>query len=126
MAVGWPDAEGLKRKEREMAEKTYADKRYYTNADRTKLVPEGSEEAAYLVVAEGSEVTDEMREKYGIKGKAREEVAEEPGIVVSGGRDTGPGFVKAEALADATEGTAGGEESKAPAKTSTKTASKSK
>lgn len=100
-----------------MAEKQYADKRYYTNRDRTKLVAEGSEDAAYLVVGEGGEITDEMRERYGsgLKGEAREEPAEEPGIVVSGTRDGGPSFVRADATAEADEGTA-----EAPARTTSK------
>lgn len=73
-----------------------ADKRYYTNADRSKIVKEGSEDAAFLVVAEGGEVTSEMEEKYGIKGVEREEQAPEPGIVISSsGPDEGQGFVPA-------------------------------
>lgn len=100
------------------AEKTYATRRYYTNADKSKLVEEGSTEAAYLVVGEGGEITDEMVEKYGkaIRGEAREEQAEEPGIVVSGARDSGPAFVKADSVAE--------EDDDADAKGATRTAAK--
>jgi hypothetical protein len=94
MAVEWLTTEEQKRRAR-MADARYADKRYYTNADRTELVPEGSPDAAYLVVGEGGEVTDEMAEKYGIKGKAKEAEPEKAGIVVSGGTETGPSFVEA-------------------------------
>lgn len=45
-----------------------ADKSYYTNADKSKLVDEGSEEAAFLVVGKGGEVTEEMTKLYKIKG----------------------------------------------------------
>lgn len=81
-----------------MAEKKYADKRYYADA-KGKIVPEGSTDAAFLVVGAGGEITDEMVEKYGsgLRGGTRAEAEERVGIVVSGGRETGASFVPAEA-----------------------------
>lgn len=79
-----------------------AEKRYFANADKSKLVEEGSDEAAYLVVAEGSEVTAEMEEKYGIKGVEKEEPVIEPGIVTtSEGPEGDQGFVAADKAREA-------------------------
>lgn len=39
----------------------------YVNADRSKVVPGDSEEAAFLLIAKDGEVRPELAEKYGIK-----------------------------------------------------------
>lgn len=52
-----------------------SDKRLHVNADRSKIVPENSEDAAYLLVAEGGELSDEEAAKYGL-GKKNETKAE--------------------------------------------------
>lgn len=72
-----------------------ADKSYFSNADKSKLVAEGSADAAYLVVGKGAEVTPEMEEKYKIKGVEKEEVKPEAGIVTTGS-ESGEGFIPAE------------------------------
>lgn len=103
-----------------------AEERYYTNADRSKLVKEGSPEAAFLVVAEGGEVTAEMTGQYGIKGVEREEQEAQPGIVTSAVGDSNEqGFVPASAArAAGTIVTADDGGESAPAETPTKTAAK--
>lgn len=44
-----------------------AKNRIFVNADKSKVVDEGSPEAAFLLVGEGGEVSDEDIEKYGLK-----------------------------------------------------------
>lgn len=48
-----------------------SDKRLHVNADRTKVVPEDSEDAAYILVGEGGELSDEEAAKYGLNKSAR-------------------------------------------------------
>jgi hypothetical protein len=55
-----------------------SDKRLYVNADRSKIVEEDSPEAAYLLVGEGGQVSDEDAKKYGLKAPKAEAKAEEP------------------------------------------------
>ena len=43
-----------------------ATERLYVNADRTKIVPEHSSEAAFLLAAEGKELPDDVAERYGL------------------------------------------------------------
>lgn len=43
-----------------------ADKRYYLNADRSKVVDEHDPDAAYLLAAEGGDISTEDAKKYGI------------------------------------------------------------
>jgi len=72
-----------------------ADKSYWTNTDKSKLVEEGSTEAAFLVVGKGSEVTEEMAQKYGIKGEDYRPPAEEPGVMTTGDETGDNRFVPA-------------------------------
>ena len=44
-----------------------SDKTYYLNADRSKAVPEDSEDAAYLLVREGGEIAEADAKQYGLK-----------------------------------------------------------
>lgn len=43
--------------------------RLYVNADRSRIVPEDSSEAAFLLAAAGKEISAEDAEKYGLVGK---------------------------------------------------------
>ena len=84
-------------------ERKITEKRYYTNADRTKLVPEGSEDAAFLVAGVGAVVTPEM-EEMGVKGVAEEEpprVAPDTGTVIVTGAaaDAEPKLITGASLA---------------------------
>lgn len=47
-----------------------ADKRYYTTADRSRLVEEGDPDAAYLLAAEGAHLATADIERYGIGKKS--------------------------------------------------------
>jgi hypothetical protein len=100
MPVGWRDEHYLRRK-RAMAKNVYS-RRLYLNADKTKVLEEGDEGAAYLLGGAGSPVAEEDVEKYGLTTKhfreADEAPAEEPHIVISGGANSGPGIVKGETL----------------------------
>jgi hypothetical protein len=106
-----------------------ADKTYYLNQDRSKAIPAGSAKegeddtpdgAAFLLVRAGGEVTAEMEEKYGVKGKEQEEAKAEPGIVTSAAEGNEQGFVAASAAKEAgmvvTEGQDTSEGDSAPAK----------
>lgn len=77
---------------------------YYLNSDKSKTVDEGSEDAAYLLVREGGEISDEDAEKYKVKTeKPADEPAVEPNIVITGGPGVQGGIVKGEPLPDAEE-----------------------
>lgn len=41
--------------------------RVFVNADRSKVAKEGSDEAAFLLVGEGGQISDEDAEKFGVK-----------------------------------------------------------
>lgn len=43
-----------------------AEERLYVNADRTRVVPEDSPEAHFLLVAEGGELPDDEAERLGL------------------------------------------------------------
>lgn len=43
-----------------------SDRRLYVNSDRTAVVPEGSPEAAFLLVGEGGEVDDAEAKRLGL------------------------------------------------------------
>jgi hypothetical protein len=58
-----------------------ADKRYYTTADRSRLVEEGDPDAAYLLAAEGAQLSSADIERYGIGKKSMPEP--EPVVVHS-------------------------------------------
>jgi hypothetical protein len=45
-----------------------SEKRLYLTADRERVVEEGDENAAYLLVAEGGELSDEEVNRYKLKG----------------------------------------------------------
>jgi hypothetical protein len=49
-----------------------AQRRLYVNADRTKVVPEDSPEAAFLLAPEGDEVDDETAERLQLKRRKME------------------------------------------------------
>jgi hypothetical protein len=49
-----------------------ATKRLFVNADKSKIVEEGSADAAFLLVGEGQEISDEDAEKYGLLDVSRE------------------------------------------------------
>lgn len=55
--------------------------RTYVNADSTKVVPEGSTEAAWLLGVEGDEISDETAERLGLnapkKGKKAKATADQ-------------------------------------------------
>lgn len=56
-----------------------SDKRLHVNADKSKIVDENSEDAAYLLVAAGGELSDEEAAKYGLaksQSKAEQSKAE--------------------------------------------------
>lgn len=44
--------------------------RLFVNADKSKIVPEGSPEAAYLLATPGKRLSAEEAKKYGLKAKA--------------------------------------------------------
>lgn len=46
-----------------------ATKTLFHNSDRTKVVPEGHEDAQFLIVREGQEISDADAEKYGLTKK---------------------------------------------------------
>lgn len=50
-----------------------ADRNIYLNADRSKVVEEDSPDAAFLLVAEGSELSDEEAAEYGLKSSRKAE-----------------------------------------------------
>lgn len=64
-----------------------SDKRLCVNADESKVVDCDSPDAAYLLVGEGGELTDEQAKKYGLsdkgKAKAEPEAAPEPKAVAA-------------------------------------------
>lgn len=106
MAIHWETEKDRRRKKMAIADKTY-----YLNADKSKAMVAGKtdeppEGAAFLLVREGGQVSDEDVEKYGVKTREPEAAAEEPNIVISGGRDTGPAVVKGEPIAGQQEGQA--------------------
>jgi hypothetical protein len=55
-----------------------ADRRYYLNADRSKIVEEGSSEAAYLLAAEGADIPTEDARRYKLGRYADDEVPAAP------------------------------------------------
>lgn len=55
-----------------------SDKRLYVNKDKSRVVEESDPEAAYLLVAEGSELSDADAEKYGLGGAEVKQVAAAP------------------------------------------------
>ena len=58
-----------------------ADKRYYVNADRSKIVEESDPQAAHLLAAEGDDISSEDVQKYGLgKKKADEKPAESKAV----------------------------------------------
>ncbi len=73
-----------------------ADRRYYVNADRSRVVEEGDPEAALLLAAEGDDITNEDVARYGL-GKAKA-ADPEPVVVHSIAADPQP---QDEAPADA-------------------------
>lgn len=50
-----------------------SEKRLYLTADRTRVVEEGDSDAAYLLVSEGGEISDQEAKQYGLTGKAKAE-----------------------------------------------------
>lgn len=65
-----------------------ADKRYYLNADRSRVVDADSPDAAYLLAAEGDDITNEDVKRYGI-GKAKAPDPD-PAVVHSTAADPAP------------------------------------
>lgn len=55
-----------------------ADKAYYFNSDKTKVVEEGDPDAAWLLVGQDSEIAVAEAEKYGLKLDAEPEPAKKP------------------------------------------------
>lgn len=55
-----------------------SEKRLYVNKDKSRVVEEDDPEAAYLLVAEGSELSDADAEKYGLGGAEVKQVAAAP------------------------------------------------
>jgi len=62
-----------------------ADKRYYLNADRSRVVEEGHPSAAYLLAAEGDDISNEDVKRYGLGKKQAPEP--EPMVVHSTAAD---------------------------------------
>lgn len=54
-----------------------ASKRIYVNSDRSKVVEANSAEAAFLLVGEGGELSDEDAAKYGL-GKSEKKAEHAP------------------------------------------------
>jgi hypothetical protein len=52
-----------------MADKVKATERLYLNADKSKVVPEGDPEAAFLFATPGTEISAEDAAKYGLGAK---------------------------------------------------------
>jgi hypothetical protein len=48
----------------------------WLNADKSKIVEEGSVESAYLLVADGGQLSDEDAAKYKLGTKAKKDVAD--------------------------------------------------
>lgn len=71
-----------------------AKKTLYLNADKTKAVPEGGEEAAYLLCREGCAVSDEDVEKYKVPVQKEGEKADDPNLVLSGTETSGQAVVE--------------------------------
>lgn len=89
-----------------------ADKRYYLNADRSRVVEEGDPEAAYLLAAEGAEISNEDVARYGLGSKKAKEP--EPTVVQSITAD--PPKDDKDAESKMVEGPAENKAQKAPAK----------
>lgn len=71
-------SQSMKRNNPASMEAKVADRNYYIDAEGN-LVDEGAENAAFLVAAKGSEVPQDVAEKYGIEiGEAPQEPAPEP------------------------------------------------
>jgi hypothetical protein len=58
-----------------------ADRRLYLNADRSRVVEDGDPEAAYLLAAEGTDISNEDVRRYGLDKKQAPEP--EPMVVHS-------------------------------------------
>lgn len=72
-----------------------ADKRYYLNADRSRVVEEGDPDAAYLLAAEGTDISNEDVERYGLGDKKPK--APEAQVVHSVAADAAPADVQPDA-----------------------------
>lgn len=55
-----------------------SEKRLYLTRDKSKVVEEGSEEAAFLLVAEGGQIPLAEAERLGLTKKPEEKAAEKP------------------------------------------------
>lgn len=53
-----------------------ADRRIYTTYDGTRVVDEGSSEAAFLLVGDGGEVPDDVAERLGLSDRPAEKARE--------------------------------------------------
>lgn len=70
-----------------------SDKRLHVNSDKSKVVPEDHPDAAYLLVAEGGELSDEEAAKYGLdKGKKAESKPAENKAEAAPANKTGSGL----------------------------------
>lgn len=58
-----------------MAQITVSKRRYYLNADKTKVVMEGDAEAAYLLVGKGSPIAPEVAAHYNLETEIAESVS---------------------------------------------------
>lgn len=56
-----------------------ADKHYYVNADRSKVVDRDDPEAAYLLAAEGDDISTEDAKRYKLGRYAPEQAEPKPG-----------------------------------------------
>lgn len=81
-----------------MSQNQIAAQRLYLNADKSKLVGEGSLEAAFLYATEGDEIPGEMAEQFGLvdgalpakKAKAETKPADAPAAKPSAPAETKP------------------------------------
>lgn len=55
-----------------------SDRRIWLNADKTKVVEDGSADAAFLLVGEGGQLSDEEAEQYGLTKQPEKAKAEQP------------------------------------------------
>lgn len=62
----------------DMAKVTLSKERWYVTADRTRKVPVGSQEAAYLLVGKGSPIAPEVAAHYGIETYLGDSISKMP------------------------------------------------
>jgi hypothetical protein len=72
-----------------------SDRRYYLNADRSKIVEEGSSEAAYLLAAEGADIPTEDARRYKLGRYADDEASVAQDVAADAKAEEKPADAKA-------------------------------